>query len=241
MRRVTPTCWHSGDYFSGDFTDSDARGQRFGYDQKTGDARISGSLASLVGLEVALEQQDQEKIDHAIGRILLLHSMIMSFGGIPLIYYGDETGTLNDYSYLEDEARKNDNRWMHRPRIDWEKVEKRHQQGTVEQRIFDGLKKMIAARKTIPAFSDYNNRQLIETGNSHLLAFWRTHPEQHKASVLVVGNFDATPQSLDLSILGNQGLFLYGNVRDINTGETPALYKEQLVIPPYRFYWLTEK
>ncbi|MEE9494150.1 MAG: amylosucrase [Gammaproteobacteria bacterium] len=229
------------DYFSGDFEGSDARGQRFGYDQKTGDARISGTLASLVGLEAALEQQDQEKIDHAVERILLLHSMIMSFGGIPLMYYGDETGTQNDYAYLDDEDRVSDNRWMHRPALDWEKMEKRHQQGTVEQRIFDGLKKMIAARKTIPAFSDFNNRQLIETGNPHLLAFWRTHPQHLNASVLVVGNFDVAPQSLDLSILGNQGLFLYGNVRDIHSGEMPALYKEQLVIPAYRFYWLTEK
>ena len=30
-----------------------------------------------------------------INLILLLHSMIMSFGGIPLLYYGDEIGTLN--------------------------------------------------------------------------------------------------------------------------------------------------
>ena len=28
----------------------------------------------------------------------------MSFGGIPLLYYGDELGVLNDYSYLGDES-----------------------------------------------------------------------------------------------------------------------------------------
>ena len=45
---------------------------------------------------------------------------------------------------------------MHRPIIDWEKAELRHQHGSVEQRIFDGLKKM------------------IEVENPHLFVFWLT-------------------------------------------------------------------
>jgi len=47
---------------------------------------------------VAIEAGDPKMIDDAINMIILLHSMIMSFGGIPLLYYGDETGTLNDDS-----------------------------------------------------------------------------------------------------------------------------------------------
>ena len=35
------------------------------------------------------------------------------------------------------------------------------QPGSVEQRLFDGLKKMISVRKTIPAFADFNNRELL--------------------------------------------------------------------------------
>ena len=229
------------DYFTGDYEGSIARGKPFGENKKTGDARISGSLASLVGLEAALEKNDEIEIERAINSILLLHSMVMSFGGLPLIYYGDEIGTLNDLSYLEDPSKADDNRWMHRPTINWDNVELRHEKGSLQQRIFDGLKKMIAARKTIPAFSDFNNRQLLETGNDHLLAFWRSDPEHHCASVLVVGNFDVNAQSLDLDILGNAGMFKYGNVKDLVTGETPALFKDKLVIPPYRYYWLSEK
>ncbi|MEN8176076.1 MAG: alpha-amylase family protein, partial [Pseudomonadota bacterium] len=90
------------DYFTGAFDESYARGQPFGRNEKTGDARISGSLASLVGLEVALERGDADATELAVKQILLLHGMIMAFGGIPLLYYGDETGTLNDYRYLED-------------------------------------------------------------------------------------------------------------------------------------------
>ena len=228
------------DYFTGAYDDSDARGQPFGRNEKTGDARISGSLASLAGLEAALETDDQKAVDRAIQRILLLHGMILSFGGIPLLYYGDEIGTLSDYAYLEDPNKAGDSRWMNRPRIDWDKAERRHQHGSVEQRIFDGLKRMIAVRKGIPAFADFNNRDLIDLENPHLFAFLRTHPEQQVASsVLVVANFDANPQYLELSNLRYRSLHLRGTLQDLHTGETPRLFNDRLVVPPYRFYWLS--
>lgn len=229
------------DYFTGKFAGSDARGQRFGSNLKTGDARISGSLASLVGLEAAVEAQDDAAIDRSIKLILLLHSMILSFGGIPLLYYGDEIGTLNDCSFLDDANKAGDNRWMHRPRIDWDKAELRNQHGSVEQRIFDGLKKLIAVRKTLPAFADFNNRELLQVDNEHLFVFLRSHPEKASEKVLVVGNFDERPQHLDLSNLGSWGQFWYGQTQDLASGELPSMFKNQLVVPPFRFYWLTDQ
>lgn len=229
------------DYFTGRFESSSARGRAFGVNAKTGDARICGSLASLAGLETALETGESEAIDRSARIILLLHSMIMSFGGIPLIYYGDEIGTLNDCRYMEDERKASDNRWLHRPRFDWERAELRHHHGTVEQRIFDGLRKMIEVRKGLPAFADYNNRELIEVENPHLIVLLRNDPRQHSTSILVVANFDSSPQYMELSALGNRGLYGYGNLYDVCSGESPSLFKDQIVIPPYRFYWLTDQ
>lgn len=229
------------DYFTGTFTGSAARGQPFGRNEKTGDARISGALASLAGLEHAVESGDEDAVQRSIDVILLLHSMIMSFGGIPLLYYGDEIGTLNNYSYLKDPNKAHDNRWMHRPKIDWRKAELRNQHGTVQQRLFEGLKKMIAVRKSTTAFADYNNRELLETGNPHLFVFMRNNPFLLNNTVLVVANFDAAPQSLTLSDLGNRGRFEYGQLKDLYSGESPTLFKDQLVIPPFRFYWLSDQ
>jgi amylosucrase len=227
------------DYFTGAFDDSPARGQPFGVNAKTGDARISGSLASLVGLETALERGDQVAVDRCIDVILLLHGMILSFGGIPLLYYGDEIGTTNDCSFLEDDRKAHDNRWIHRPRIDWDKAERRHNRSSVEARIFDGLKKMIAIRKSLPAFADYNNRDLIDTGNPHLFVFLRYALESGN-DVLVVGNFDDAPQSLDLRDLRNRGAFAHAALQDLYSGGQPRMFKDQLVVPPGRFYWLTD-
>jgi amylosucrase len=158
-----------------------------------------------------------------------------------LLYYGDEIGTLNELTYLDDESKVGDTRWLHRPHIDWEKAQRRHTHGSVEQRIFDGLKKMIAVRKTVRAFADLNNRELLGVNNPHLFAFLRTHPEMSSDVVLVVANFDLRPSDLDLSNLGNRGLFQLGQPYDLYSGETPALFNDRLVVPPCRFFWLTDQ
>jgi amylosucrase len=56
-----------------------------------------------------------------------------------------------------------------------------------------------------------------------------------------VGNFDAKPQSLDLRDLGNRNMFEYSQLRDLYSGESPTLFKDQLVVPPFRFYWLSDR
>jgi amylosucrase len=229
------------DFFTGNYADSNARGMPFGVNAKTGDARISGSLASLVGLESALERGDEAAIDRSVKLILLLHSMICAFGGIPLLYYGDEIGTLNNCSFLEDANKAGDTRWMHRPAIDWEQAELRHRHGTVQQRIFDGLKRMIEIRKGISAFADFNNRDLVDVENPHLFVFWRSGYLRPTGSVLVVANFDDSPQFMELSALGNRGMFGLGNLHDLCSGEAPRLFKDQLVVPPYHFYWLSDQ
>jgi amylosucrase len=231
------------DWFTGRFEDSPARGRPFGVNPKTGDARIAGSLASLVGLQTALERDDREAIESAVDLILSLHGMILAFGGIPLIWYGDELATFNDDSFLQDPSKAGDSRWVHRPRIDWDRADRRHARGTAEQRVFDGVKRLIAVRKTIPAFADFNNRELIDVDNPHLFAFLRTHPTLQGESVLVVANFDVAPQYLDLDNLGarGRGRFGLGQVQDLANRESPAIFNGRLVVPPFRFYWLSDQ
>jgi len=229
------------DWFTGAFEGSPSHGRPFGVNPKTGDARISGALASLAGLETALETEDEQAISDAITLILTLHAMILSFGGIPLIWYGDELGTLNDRSFLNDSDKASDTRWIHRPRINWARAERRHTHGTVEQRIFEGLKHLIAVRKDTPAFADFNNRELIDVANPHLFTFLRLHSTLQADSVLVVANFDVNPQYLDLEVLGNRGLFRYGQIIDLASGDLPAIFNNRVVIPPNHFYWLSNQ
>ncbi len=228
------------DYFTGRFSGSAARGLPFGENPKTGDSRISGSLASLVGLETALENQDEAAIDAAIKTIVLLHCMILSFGGIPLLYYGDALGMLNSQDYLQDPSKRDDNRWMHRSHFDWKKAEKRHQTGTIEQRIFSALKKMIALRKSVVAFADFDNRQLFAVDNPYLMVFSRTDRMNSRNRVLVVSNFGVEPQSLQVDTLTGYGFFLPGGMTDLCSGAYVAVEHDAIVLPPLSCYWLTD-
>jgi len=228
------------EYFTGKFPGSPARGLPFGENPKTGDARISGSLASLVGLESALESGDEAAVEAAIKTILLLHGMILSFGGIPLLYYGDAIGMLNSLEYLADSFHRLDTRWAHRSRFDWNKADKRHKTGTVEQRIFSVLKKMIALRKETPAFADFDNRQLLAVDNPKLLVFTRTDPQNSRNRVLVVANFSVEAQALQIASLRSLGLFQQDVMRNICTGAQVTLENDTLTIPALCFYWLTD-
>ena len=228
------------DYFTGKFDESHSRGFPFGQNAKTGDTRITGSLASLVGLEYALETGDSQAVTDSIKLILLLHSMILSFGGIPLLYYGDEIGTLNDDSYRADPNKQGDSRWVHRPSIDWDKAERRNTPGTVEYQIFSALKKMIAVRKEIDAFADFNNRELIDVDNSHLFVFTRYHLKNQFEKVLVVANFSNKPQHLNLENLGSWQTKKTSLI-DLYSGGSPDIFNGSLVIPGFSFYWLCER
>ncbi len=228
------------DYFTGRFPGSPARGLPFGENPKTGDARISGSLASLVGLEVALETGNEDAIDAAIRTIVLLHSMILSFGGIPLLYYGDALGMLNSQEYLTDPSKRHDNRWVHRSHFDWNKARKRHETGTVEQRIFSALKKIIALRKEQLAFADFDNRQLLAVDNPGLLVFFRTDPHNPRNRVLVVGNFSHEAQTLAVDGLRVHGFFLQDGMNDLCRGERVVAENDTIVIPPLSFFWLSD-
>jgi amylosucrase len=228
------------DYFTGRFPGSPARGLPFGENPKTGDARLSGSLASLVGLETALESKDEAAIDAAIKTIVLLHSMILAFGGIPLLYYGDALGMLNSREYLEDPSKRDDNRWMHRSHFDWNKAEMRHQTGTVENRIFGALKKLIALRKDLAAFADFDNRQLLSVDNPNLLVFSRSDPLNSRNKVLVVGNFNVEAQPLPIGTLRKLGFFCHEGMKSLSTNERIAVENDTIVIPPLSFYWLID-
>lgn len=228
------------DYLTGKFNGSPSRGMAFMPNEATGDARICGSLASLVGLESALETDDEGLIALAINRILLMHAIILSFGGIPLIYNGDAIAVLNDYSYIDDHSKSNDNRWVHRPKINWEKADLRKKQGTVEYTVFNATKKMIAIRKEISAFADFNNRELLHIENEHLLCFVRFNYQRPSEKVLVIANFDANPQDLSLESLRTMGFNTYSNFVDLYSGMKPEQCDGRITLQGYEFYWLTE-
>ena len=165
-------------YYSGVQEGSPARGALFSVNPKTQDARISGSLASLCGLEKALQENNEADIELSVRKILLMQAQSFFIGGLPMIFYGDELGYTNDYSYLQDAGKSYDNRWMHRPVIDWQKNKKIDVEGTIEQRIFSSTQQLISIRKKIDVVADYKNLNWLTPHNIHIAGYLRSSTDK---------------------------------------------------------------
>lgn len=215
------------DFYNGSFPGSWARGADFQVNEETGDRRTNGSFASLAGLEQAMEAQDTSLIAAAVARIRLGHALIASYGGIPLIYMGDEIGMTNDHSYLIDPALADDGRWMQRPVMDWKAAEA----GTgPAARIRADLKHIMATRKATPQLAGDVPTRVVETGNRALFVWQRLGDDR---TVTCVANFTAYPQSLSAADTG-----LDGSGIDLLTGEVPQTGDAQITVPPYGCLWL---
>ncbi|MCY7291308.1 MAG: hypothetical protein LH615_03915, partial [Ferruginibacter sp.] len=171
-------------YYSGLYPNTPARGALFSVNEKTGDARISGTLASLCGLEKALESHNEFEIDTAINKIILMQAQSFFIGGVPMLFYGDEQGYINDYSYQNDENKNYDNRWMHRPIINWNEYYLKEE--TVENKIFTKTQKLLTIRKKIAVFSDKKNLTWLNTFNPQVAGYFRAWD---KARVYCIFNF----------------------------------------------------
>ena len=227
------------EYYSGTYPGSPARGDLFSVNPKTQDARLCGSLASLCGLEKALEDDNAYETDTAIKKILLMQAHSFFIGGVPMIFYGDELGYINDYSYLQDPGKSYDSRWMHRPVINWDKNKNIDVAGTVEQKVFSGTQRLISIRKKLPVVGDYKNLDWLWPRNSSIAGYLRTLQEKR---LFCIFNFGADTAYLTWYLFkeyGNPPVQLYNHWNDEML--TVGYDHEYLVVEPYTFLLLEPK
>lgn len=219
-------------FYTGRFPGSFARGVPFQKNPSTGDARVSGALASLAGLEKAIAEEGETEREMAERRIILLHAVVLSIGGIPLIYLGDELATLNDYSYREEPATAGDSRWVHRPQFDRTRFEQRHDRTHPAGRIYHALSRLFALRRQLEAFCG-SEAHFADPENEHLFAVVRPHPSR---PVLVVVNFADTDQQLAPApsvLVGRSGPF-HDVIADAEVADAP-----NRTVPRCGALWIT--
>ncbi|MBL0356244.1 MAG: alpha-amylase [Chitinophagaceae bacterium] len=227
------------DYYSGASPGSPARGALFSVNPKTQDARISGSLASLCGLESSLNEHNGYQVEMSVRKILLMQAHSFFIGGVPMLFYGDEVGYTNDYSYLNDPGKSYDNRWMHRPVIDWEKNKRMDEADTLEQKIFSGTQQLIALRKQLPVVADYKNLTWLSPFNIHVAGYLRTLDE---TKLYCVFNFSSKVSYLSWAAFKQHGpapleLYDHWQGKTYNVG----FDNEHLILEPYSFCLLEQR
>jgi amylosucrase len=223
------------DFYASGFPGSFARGALFQDNPATGDSRISGMAASLCGIQAALASGDRDALEAGIRRLESMYAVAFSFGGIPLIYMGDELALRNDPGWAEDPAHEHDNRWMHRPLMDWTAAARRHDPGTVEGRMFTAIRRLADARRELLALRSGGLTELLPTENRSVLAYRRVHPRS--APFLALTNFSDVTQPVDAGIIARAGLYEPAHVHS-STGRL-ALAAGRIELPAWSFVWLS--
>ncbi|MBV1911115.1 MAG: amylosucrase [Kangiellaceae bacterium] len=233
-------------FYTSSSSKSFASGVSFQSDPSLEHQGLCGSLASLCGLENAVIEDDESAISMAVQRILLLHSIILSIRGLPLLYAGDELGMLNDYQYLEEPTKEKDARWVNRPIINQQAFALARQVGSPQNAIFEGLKKMIAIRAQKTAFSAPITK-FIKTGNSGLFAYvrcWDRHAtsqtQNFDKGMLVICNFSDLPQSVRLDSIHSANNIL----KPFDLISESAVIQStntEINLVPYQVLWIVDR
>ncbi|MDN3495496.1 alpha-amylase family protein [Planococcus sp. APC 4015] len=209
------------DFYVGRVEGTFARGVPFQENPKTGDARVTGTTASLAGIEAG----DAGGED----RVILAHAIAMSTGGIPLLYLGDEVAQLNDYSYAENPAEAGDSRWVHRARRP-AAYDDRTDVSTVAGRVFRRFDELIVVRGSTPEFAG-NELWPFDAHLDSVVAYVR--PGRHGVHVLVLANVGDHPVPVDaLTLSGFDPM-----AEDLVAGGLVDL-TEGLTLGAHGFVWL---
>lgn len=214
------------DWFTGKWTGSHSRGELYNDDPRLGDARLCGTTASLCGVEWAESESDPFWMERAVSLDLTLHAWMLSQSGIPVIYSGDEVGQLNDYSYHDDAGRKDDSRYLHRGRFQWELAELRGDPETRQGKMFQGLRRLISIRVKEPCFDADAAVQAEDSRNPHVLAVSR---RKNGRELLCLYNFAPEFETAWPHRKGDYTELMYGN---------KYASPDQIQLFPYGFAWL---
>jgi amylosucrase len=221
------------DFYTGAFPGSFAEGLTFQYNPATNDRRVSGMTAGLAGLQSALRTDDRHTIDLAIRRILLAHAIVFGWGGIPVLWMGDELGLSNDDGWADQPGHDADNRWVHRPEMDERLQSERSVPGTVAHRLFHGIRHLARTRAGLPHLHASIPSQVLDPIDPGVLAVLRSHPEGELLELFNVTEVERTWPVERLHDLGIAGVVdrLAGRALDPGGGV--------LRLAPYQAMWLT--
>jgi len=221
-------------FYTGNLANSFAQGYAFQLDKSNGESRISGSTAALIGIQKSLIENKKEDISLAVGRFKLLHGILFFMKGIPLVYAGDEIGHLNNFDYLKDEEKRKDNRWLHRPKMDWEKAALRLNPGTIENTLFNVISNLSIIRKKLVTLHGLSEEKIILLKNDAVFCVEKSY---NNHNLLLLANFSREVQLIDKQ---NLPVKWQGENYKEHINKTDFCFSgEVIVLPPYGIYWLS--
>src|SRR5579883_2129587 len=203
-------------------------------------------------INVGIRRRLAPLMDNDRRKIELMNSLLLSFPGTPIIYYGDEIG-MGDNIYLGDRnGVRTRMQWngdrnagfstatparLYSPVImdsvwGYEAINVEAQQGDPSS-LLNWMRNMLALRKLFSVFGR-GEIEFLDAPNRKILTYLRRYEDQQVLCVANLSRF-AQPVDLDLSKLeGMTPIEMLGYVEFPQIGKQPY----RLTLAPYEFLWL---
>ncbi len=202
-------------------------------------------------INVGIRRRLAPLMDNDRRKIELMNSLLLSFPGTPIIYYGDEIG-MGDNIYLGDRnGVRTPMQWspdrnggfsradparLYAPTImdpvyGYEAVNVEAQSRSLSS-LLSATKRLIAVRKSTLAFGR-GTMAFIRPENRSVLAYVRQYQDE---VILCVANLSRSAQATELDLSAFKGripLEMLGRTRFPTIGELPYM----ITLSPYGFYW----
>lgn len=224
------------DWYAGQFPGSNADGLVFQENLQTRDRRISGTAASLLGLRHPDPHARTQDNEQALAALRLAHAMILGWGGLPVIWSGDELASPNDPDWASEPGHESDNRWAHRPVLDPARVAQRGDAATVPGRAFTDLRELVAARRRLPHLHASVPTQIGPVDDPGVLVTIRRHPLG-----VFVGLYNVTDEWRSWPWWRLHEFGLADAIEQISGDPVHRGGDGHVWIPPYGVYWLTQR
>jgi len=195
-------------------------------------------------LNLGIRRRLAPLMDNDQRKILLMHSLLLTMGGSPFLYYGDEIG-MGDNIWLEDRnGLRTPMQWDNSLNAGFSSAspEKLYapvisddtygyaQVNVAAQRadpnsLLNRVRRMLTIRKQHPAFG-WGTFDWEDTGNNAIAAYRRTTEEE---ALLIFNNL--SDQTISLSLPED-----FWGAEDVLTGQ--EFTEAHIQLEPYRFFWL---
>ncbi|WAC48256.1 alpha-amylase family glycosyl hydrolase [Asticcacaulis sp. SL142] len=184
---------HWSDFFAG--KDSYAQGMAF--------QAPPGFPASGCGMAASLCGGRDDAM--AIDRLKLLYGVTYALEGVPLLYMGDEIALENFEDFRNDPTLKDEMRWLHRPKMDWNKAAARSDLATPQGEMYTFLAELAQGLAILPFAA---GMRVMDTEHPSLLHIERP---LETGRFVCVANFSPRPVTFTAPgtlIIGNEGTAL---------------------------------
>ncbi|MCR8850498.1 sugar phosphorylase [Rossellomorea sp. SC111] len=176
-----------------------------------------------INYSAALVNQGEDTTEELeVKKMLAAHSILLSFVGVPAVYYHSLLGSHNDEAGVEASGI---NRRINREKLELGSILEELESDSRRKGIFEGLQDMISIRQKESAFSPYAGQEVLELGENVFRL--KRFNEETGESILFMVNLDVKSVEVNVPRAGT----------DLVSGKEVS---GKVELRPYEFMWVKQ-